>query len=489
MDIKYKVGRAAVKTLIEAALTSGVEKKKVDQYLSLHGRGDFLLNSKNKYASWALFNDIFQEFIKTIEKQGFNAFELAAYYGINGENISTYKNYVRSSWGTHYLYKLQEKIIFKLLFPFVTMKILHLSKDKVIIRKSVDQEVDGIENLWKFYKEVYKFFPNILGSKVATVDMVAGPTECYLLVSLSKGKSSFSKIPFSSNNIWNKIINIKKIFKSEKDIIRDLVEFKSELEEVNKELHKKNSILDDQLILKSELLDIFSHDTNNSLHIINFYSNSILKYEDEKIRDKAQKLLNHTKKLEEVLSYIRDFNKGLGTITASHGVLASTLIEQTLDKFTETTTKKNILFDIKVEEDFEIFINDRAFTHSVLGNLVSNSIKFSPEGSMILIEALKGTSDFIFNVRDYGIGMSQAEVKLYCENNSRWSTKGTMGEVGTGIGSRICRSLVKRMNGRIEVNSSDVDTEDFLKGTEVSVILPLSLGGATKEYRELEVQR
>ena len=108
---------------------------------------------------------------------------------------------------------------------------------------------------------------------------------------------------------------------------------------------------------------------------------------------------------------------------------------------------------------------------------------------MILIEALKGTSDFIFNVRDYGIGMSQAEVKLYCENNSRWSTKGTMGEVGTGIGSRICRSLVKRMNGRIEVNSSDVDTEDFLKGTEVSVILPLSLGGATKEYRELEVQR
>lgn len=485
MTKKYEVGRSAIKTLVEAAITNGVDKDKIHQFFVLHGREDFFENSKYKYANWSLFNDIFQEFIKTIQKQGQSAFELAAYYGIHGKNISTYKNYVRSSWGTHYLYKLQEKIVFKLLFPFISMKVIHCSSDGILIRKSIDKEIDGIENLWEFYKEVYRYFPNILGNKAAAVDMLSSSTECYFLVTLPKGKSVLSNLTLGLNSFFNKVINIKNIFNSEKEIIQDLVEFKSELEEMNDELEKKNISLGDELTLKSELLDIFSHDMNNSLQIVNFYSNNLAKSDDPSVSNKAQKVFAHAKKLEEVMTYIRDFNKGLGTMTTTYGTLASILVEQTLDKFTEHASKKNILFNIEIEDDFEIFINDRAFSHSVLGNLVSNSIKFSEEGGTIDICASKSSTELIFSVRDYGIGMSPSEVKLYNEKNSRWTRSGTKDEVGTGIGSRICRALVKRVDGRLEVISSNIETENFARGTEVRIYLPNTINKGLNSEREV----
>jgi PAS domain S-box-containing protein len=97
----------------------------------------------------------------------------------------------------------------------------------------------------------------------------------------------------------------------------------------------------------------------------------------------------------------------------------------------------------------------------VLANLVDNGVKYSPNGGKVLV-ALAADNGFLrFSVSDTGIGVPAAEQERIFERFYRLDPNLTSGVGGTGLGLYICRELVRRMGGRIWVESREGEGSTF----------------------------
>jgi signal transduction histidine kinase len=107
----------------------------------------------------------------------------------------------------------------------------------------------------------------------------------------------------------------------------------------------------------------------------------------------------------------------------------------------------------------------------VLINLVDNGVKYSPDGGRVQLRVRAVGSQVRFSVSDQGIGIPPAEQRRIFEKFYRLDPNMTRGVGGTGLGLYICRELVRRMDGRIWVES-----EGLGRGASFHVELPVSTG-------------
>ena len=89
----------------------------------------------------------------------------------------------------------------------------------------------------------------------------------------------------------------------------------------------------------------------------------------------------------------------------------------------------------------------------VLGNLIDNAIKYSPDGGAVKVGIEAQDRLVRFAVSDSGLGIPQAERRRIFEKFYRLDPNMTRGIGGTGLGLYICRELVRRVDGRIWVES------------------------------------
>lgn len=155
------------------------------------------------------------------------------------------------------------------------------------------------------------------------------------------------------------------------------------------------------------------------------------------------------------------------------------------DVFTATVTALQLLADLKsiklvIEPSDLKAYGDRERVLQILVNLVSNAIKFSPNGSQVILSANKEGSGVKLSVADQGPGISeqdqakifqkfeQATKKAHQENDSNSEHTGstTAPIAGAGLGLHICKMLVEAHGGSITVTSSAG------KGATFSVVLP-----------------
>lgn len=109
---------------------------------------------------------------------------------------------------------------------------------------------------------------------------------------------------------------------------------------------------------------------------------------------------------------------------------------------------------------------DANMTATVLRNLVSNAVKFTPRGGKVSItSARRGAFEHI-SVTDTGRGMSPDEITRLFRIDARFTTAGTEGERGNGIGLILCHELASLNLGRIEV------TSEPQKGSTFTLVLP-----------------
>ena len=89
----------------------------------------------------------------------------------------------------------------------------------------------------------------------------------------------------------------------------------------------------------------------------------------------------------------------------------------------------------------------------MLSNLIENAIKYSPDGGTVLVAVVPEGRHVRFSVRDSGLGIPAAEQRRIFEKFFRLDPDMTRGIGGTGLGLYICRELVRRVDGRIWVES------------------------------------
>jgi len=111
---------------------------------------------------------------------------------------------------------------------------------------------------------------------------------------------------------------------------------------------------------------------------------------------------------------------------------------------------------------------DQDKLRQVLTNLIDNAVKYSPDGGNVEIRLGTENGECLIEVEDEGLGIPSSELERIFEKFYRLDPQQTRGVGGSGLGLYICRELVERMNGRLEVDSEPG------KGSRFTVALPAS---------------
>ena len=104
---------------------------------------------------------------------------------------------------------------------------------------------------------------------------------------------------------------------------------------------------------------------------------------------------------------------------------------------------------------------DSRMFETVLRNLVSNAVKYTPFGGKISIAARDQNEVILISVEDTGVGMEEEQVANLFNVDKKVSRPGTNNESGTGFGLILCREFVKKNGGELMVESSPGNGSKF----------------------------
>ncbi len=129
-----------------------------------------------------------------------------------------------------------------------------------------------------------------------------------------------------------------------------------------------------------------------------------------------------------------------------------TLVSEVVEAFTPIAREKGL--QVSKEGLKELVVHsDRVKVRRALVNLVSNAIKYTPKGSVI-VSYLEEGDHVEIHVRDSGIGISEEDLKKLFQKFYRIKSKETETIPGTGLGLWLTRAIIRKLGGNVEVIST-----------------------------------
>ena len=238
-----------------------------------------------------------------------------------------------------------------------------------------------------------------------------------------------------------------------------------ELKEANEQLLKFND-------LKDEFVSIASHELRTPLSII---SGAVKLLIDEipgkivsgqkEILDMAMNNLNRLARIVDALLNISKIESGKIELYRTDADI-SRLIAETVNEYSMQAEKKHINLSCQFPAHPVILYADADRIKEVIVNLLSNSIKFTPENGSINVFCEDRNDDVFIFVKDTGCGVAKNNVPRMFEKFTQFDRKVGPGEKGTGLGLAICKGLVNLHNGKIWAES------DAGSGMKISFTIP-----------------
>ncbi len=169
--------------------------------------------------------------------------------------------------------------------------------------------------------------------------------------------------------------------------------------------------------------------------------------------------------IEDMLTLAKIENGGLGLDIVATDVPA--LLADVATAGAALSTPKGLAMSFDVAPDFPAVLADRSALERALLNLVSNAIKFTPDGGSVAVRVGWDQTNAIFSVRDTGIGMSADDRERLFTRFFRSPTAMSMAIPGTGLGLAIVKKIIDDHHGTIRVDSVPG------AGTTVQFTIPL----------------
>lgn len=274
-------------------------------------------------------------------------------------------------------------------------------------------------------------------------------------------------------------IHAQNLVKRLEDNIRDL-------EAANRRLRELDS-------LKSDFIIMVSHELRTPLTLISGYTHllntqvAMSKKDDavstETLEGISTGLDSGVRRMQEVINEIIHVSHiTSGTLDLSIGPVQLPLLLKTVEKgYAPICEKRNLTLYIGDTTAIPLIEADGARLRTAIENVVSNAIKYTPDGGHITITAKKiaNTETIDIVVRDTGIGVPVEEQRNIFEQfyvlgevAHHSTSKSAFGGGGLGIGLSITKGIIDAHNGRVWAESKGRD-EEGLPGTAVHLVIPI----------------
>jgi PAS domain S-box-containing protein len=129
------------------------------------------------------------------------------------------------------------------------------------------------------------------------------------------------------------------------------------------------------------------------------------------------------------------------------------LISQVVGQLEEQVQDKQLQLEVKADTNLAPVMGNAQRLRQVLSNLISNAIKYTPDGGEISIRADRNYDEIVVSVQDNGIGIPLTDQPHVFDKFYRVERPEQAGIKGTGLGLSITRSIVEKLGGRIWVRS------------------------------------
>lgn len=350
------------------------------------------------------------------------------------ENIDIIKNSIAADYNFYYALK-----------PADALKILRRINIDLLLLDIMMPEMDGYEFCRTIKSdEALKNIPVIFITGKNDVESVTK--------GFGHGAVDYITKPFEPSELVARVKNHMELQRTKK-----------QLENTNKELVRLISVRD-------RLFSIIGHDLRGTVGGIDSLLQFLIETRDMGA-DEMRKYVNEMKSyasfagnlLENLLNWAltQENRQTLNRWPIS----LSVLVRQCVQALAAAACGKSITVRESVGESIMITA-DGDMIMTVIRNLISNSIKFTPAGGEICVSAGQLPDGVEISVSDNGVGIEPDRLKNIFDTGKETSTRGTDGEKGTGLGLFLCRELVEKHGGAIRAESEPG------KGSRFSFFLP-----------------
>lgn len=250
-----------------------------------------------------------------------------------------------------------------------------------------------------------------------------------------------------------------------------LIEEKNqEILQQNEEILQQSEYLNEMNRLKDRLFSIIAHDLRNPVaalrNTIDILDPQILSSEELEFvkAELSQQFSSMDFTLNNLLAWARGQIRG--ETIHPEAIDVRGIVESSIKHSLSASGAKNIILINEIPEHIQIYADLNHFRF-VLRNLLNNAIKFSEKEGIITIFAIENEYFITIAVKDKGIGISPEKQKQLFSIHSNFSTEGTQGEKGTGLGLILCKEFIEKNGGKIWVES------EIGKGSTFYFTLPM----------------
>lgn len=227
------------------------------------------------------------------------------------------------------------------------------------------------------------------------------------------------------------------------------------LRRLQRQLQKQNAELIQLNQEKNELLGIAAHDLKNPLAAIQslseFMQESFDNLPKEKmlkslgiVRTSAKQMFDLVRNLLDV--YVIESGKVKVTLTA---IKVTPIIQSLAEEYESRAEAKAITLHFNGLDNKLVAHTDASIFHQILDNLISNAVKYSPQGKHIWVKLSQDEKYVCCEIRDEGPGLSEQDKQKLFGKFARLTPRPTGQEHSTGLGLFIVKKLIEAVKGRV----------------------------------------
>lgn len=240
------------------------------------------------------------------------------------------------------------------------------------------------------------------------------------------------------------------------------------------ELQHQKQTLKELNATKDKFFSIIAHDLRSPLNQLLGLSEILQKeIESDRVDDaiKLANLINESAKsgrllLENLLEWSRSQTGSMIIVPEVMDLLKIT--NEVLGLNENSAKQKSIKIQSRIHKDILAFA-DENMIKTILRNLISNSIKFTNQGGIIVLDAKKSEEMVIYSISDSGIGINEDDLEKLFRIDINPKSIGKSKEKGTGLGLILCKEFIEINGGKIWVESV------FEKGSTFSFSIPMGI--------------